>query len=158
MKRINTLDHWQVFLILFACPITASVLGDVGPSVSKTVSNFFSFCLYVCWVWCIGFELSPHQPSKILLTLVNVLLLVFLVFATIILESNYESMRLLFTALTFMMLMLSSFITGRILNLAGGGKNFWNSILNGLAILLFPVGIWFIQPQVNKLVRADSSN
>lgn len=157
MKWFNRLRHWQVFVIVLAVPLIVSIVDVPGPTNAKTVSNLIASILYSIWFWSIGNELGRNGNDRKALKF-GVLMFLFSFFmATVILEGE-GYLRIAFAVLTYLFLIPCTFVVGRWLSLAESqtGKHF-HPILNGLLILVFPVGVWIVQPQINLVVKSSSS-
>lgn len=154
MRWLNRLKHWHVFIVLFACPMVVSIVDVPGPTIEKSISNLVSFTLYTLWLWSVGYQAnrSGLGLGGILLALCLLTMISSFAIATIFLIIDNKLFRDLFTILMFAFLPISAFLAGRLLNQAEGqGRNSWGWFSLGLLLIIYPIGLWIIQPRINRL-------
>lgn len=158
MSFILRLKHWQSFLIfLFASLLSNFVLEDFD-LLNLTV-NTIGFILYFFWYFAVGYELSDIASIKLNKTLftfnaffvIASLLMIFLFF-----DKNYSSNSFLgFIWVTYFMyalIYLFTYPVRLIKSIELDKKARFGQYLGLLLLSIFwPIGIWWIQPKLNKI-------
>lgn len=153
MKWIYQLRHWQVFILLLLLPFVVSIIDSPGPTFVKMISNAVAFLMYSAWLLSISLASdSTRQIKRILTACFTVLTVSF--FAATLIKEGHEMLRIFFTSLTYLLLFVVAFVTGKRLSLAESeiGKS-KHPFLNALLVLVFPIGVWFVQPVINRLAE-----
>ena len=161
MKSFLTLKHWQVFLIL----IVGSVLCNLtieGDQLSTMIVEIVGVVVYSLWPIIVGNELNQLLPKKIEVNFSFFLINIFIslgTMITVLILSSGEGMTfsglyaipLLYVffaylyCLAFPVKLLNSIETGKE---ASSGQYIGDFFL----VLFLPIGIWFLQPRINKIV------
>ncbi|MES2107905.1 MAG: hypothetical protein V4577_04110 [Bacteroidota bacterium] len=169
MEFLIRLKAWQV-LLLILFPAFLSNYDSLQP----VIWTLMVYVIYWAWIYAIGIKMNSFIPANLRPGLTSFkihsyLLLIFLItlFAAEFfgqlpdIESPYAmyfglgamtiSLYLLFNVWMFSARMLESVIVGTIVNRSDSLKAF-------LCFWFFPIGIWFIQPAVNRAVAKYAAN
>jgi hypothetical protein len=169
MEFILRLRAWQVFSIIFI-PV---ILADFDSKLATIWYSMFEV-IYTFWIYAIGIKMNSMIPGKIRrsVTLFKVynLLYIFLIISMNIMRAvsewtPFDSDRDIYFSMGFILLilylsfniwmfaarMLESVIEGTIVNRSDSLKAF-------LCFWFFPIGIWFIQPAVNRVIAKYAAN
>jgi hypothetical protein len=187
MRRFLTLKHWQLFVLLVGMPIIFEFL-IIGVAISsrdpRTIFYFFPVMLilyvglFFGWLYSLGTNLFKRLPvtARMSLTRFKIFLLVyvgymlfFLVFMFGIFSavaSGGEPSPLLF-ALIFPINLFAMFcifyclyFTAKVLKTVELQKPVTFNDYAGEFFLIwfFPIGIWFIQPRINRLFNGTGES
>lgn len=177
MRRLLILKHWQFFLLLFGiCGIPQFLMFDTIMN-SANPSGYFSI-IYICfliiyggWLYAFAENVSKLVSTGITISLKKFRISFFYVICYSVFFSFYQFQiiksfnKSFFKLNTILILalhilaMLSLFyciwFNAKILNTVelkkkATVKDFINDIF---LICFFPLGIWIIQPRLNKLFR-----
>ncbi|MHA4847597.1 hypothetical protein ACX0G7_25755 [Flavitalea antarctica] len=163
MQLILPLKHWQLFLILLFFYFFSTIPGHVGiaPGLIMTL-------IFWAWVWSIGSygqkrlaAIGIASNSTGLLAFNIIYLCVFSVVTTIMLAQSHDLYNLpetntvvfgIFQGYAIFALLHSIWFAARTLSVSvNDGKFSWESAVMFIFYLLLPIiGIWEIQPIVNK--------
>lgn len=173
MKNILKLKHWQVFLILttfFALNIilleSEFKIGIVSSLMFAVISAIITLILVFGWVLTIGLFVNriqdnPYHFRQGILT--------FAVLSSLIGYSELNSKRLavenfqtpnwigfILTPLTFFGIIYTFYNVPKSLKSVELGRKvpFKECFLDAFLLFAFPVGVWFIQPRINRLFLA----
>lgn len=171
--------HWQIFLLLFGVFIVAEVVAiNSMLSTAQTPEYFgrfdpifwfgvvaFMLC-YLGWLWSMGSYLnSIVQPALRLnigffrFALIYPALYVF-VFISSFQSINPVVLAVIFPLHVFAMycMLYQLYFVSKSLALAETAKpaSFYDYAGPFFLIWFFPIGVWFIQPRVNRLYAAEA--
>ena len=173
---ILKLKHWQVFIgfmtFLVLYYLTADSKFDSDNSSLITLNTTFSVIgqiVFFSWVLLIGLSLNkikenPHHFSKILLV-ISVLCCI-LGYGGLQLRSLSadgssinETISFFLTLLTFFGLIYTfKNVSQSLKSIETGEKaKFKDYILDAILIFMFPIGIWFIQPRLNRIYKVTET-
>jgi hypothetical protein len=167
---ISIITHRNPFLFIDMMPYFFIIMA---------ISMFF----YFGWIWTIGNELfqknANHIPLKLSLKTYNLLMMLIVVFyfmyflfLTMVFKEfrSFIDSPVTFLLIWFSMLILSLgamfchfyfiFFVSKLLKSIETKKEalFSDYILDYILILFFPIGVWFIQPRINKLFESNDIN
>lgn len=177
MKQLIKLKHWQLFLLTWGIPLTINIYSFFDTSIlfkafPIILSAFFFGIL--SWVWSIGTGLHKKLPEGIKLKLwpfrlcifipilYMILILLFsintevfegpngygkqmgITLLPIIVIIHFVSMALLFLGLRFAAKTLKTIEMGRLAHFTEYSRELF-------LIWFSPIGIWILQPRLNKL-------
>jgi hypothetical protein len=163
--------HWQLFLIIFGEFALAGILS-IGPLSSDheglvgfwlpAITLSVAMSIYaILWIWSYGSFLSSVTPEAIRLKLWFFRIAVISPFLYLPV-SNIEPVSIWNWFLPFDLFCLfcalyAAFFVARSLILAETGKHgtFTDCLLTFLLLWLWPIGIWFFQPRINRLFVAN---
>ena len=160
MKSILTLKHWQIFLVLASGAIVYN-LNIEGEQFSTMIIRIIGAVIYSLSPILAGNELNQLLPKKVTVNfnffLINILISLG-TFISILVLSNGEGMT--FTGIYaipmlyvfFAMLNCLAF-PAKLLNCIEAGKEVSVGQYLGFPCALLPIGIWFLQPTINKVVE-----
>jgi len=172
MNMILKLKHWQLFIVLMAfmtlyCLSAVRILSfDNFSSIElKTIFGLTGQTLFFFWVLLIGLSLNqirdnPHHFSKVIF-IISVLFCI-LGYGELHLSgllsdgsSIREAISLILSPLTFLGIIYSfKNVSQSLRSIESGEKaTFRNYILDAILIFMFPIGIWFIQPRLNRIYQ-----
>ncbi|MEQ8548027.1 MAG: hypothetical protein RIC03_08965 [Cyclobacteriaceae bacterium] len=154
------MKHWQIFLLLLFASFISRFTW-VGYEILNMLFNLFGVLLYMVWYFAIGLELSERLPRKVELPktmfIINGFVLILsIVLLAMIFDGHFESNGILgFIWIVYLMYAMIQFFfyPGKALKSielkkeAGIGEYIGYFLL----MILWPIGIWWIQPKLNKL-------
>jgi hypothetical protein len=164
MNKILTLRNWQVFLILIAGLVLANVSIEDNPNLTL-VFLLLGMTTYFAWILLTGHGLYQLLPGKIKLNY-NLFIVnsgVWLVAYTVIMTisdgkgmtfTGFATLPGFYFFYAFLHFMLFPVRTLKSIELdrrAGISE----CILDFFLVVFLPIGIWFLQPRINK-VAANS--
>lgn len=171
MKKLLSFKHWQLFLLIFICGAWTS------PSPLKEIINSVAVVTFTLWIYAIGVygqqriaELGINAMNiklfKINVIAVAAFFLIGLALSAIqgeIIPTTSEKFGLkdaLYTIgglyLFFAMVQTIYFVCKTIATLEFRREvSFGDYFTNLLLIFFFFIGIWFLQPKVNRLIAAE---
>lgn len=165
MELILKAKHWQIF-ILNLIGIILSNFTIHGFPLETAVINIIGLFIILMYPFIIGYALQKYVLNKIILN-INLfqfnLLVFFAVYSVIMIISDGKGM--IFSGLISLPFyyvfyaMMNSFAfpakTIRSIELNQEAR-FGDYIGDFFLIFFLPIGIWFIQPRINRIVRNDS--
>jgi len=174
MNSILKMKHWQMFIILSICLILSIVIGYAEISIgnldwikSATVFREIGMIIYLSWLLVLGVSLNKVQGNP---HSFKGGLLVFLGIATILGYTDLNLGALLgdrnpIPVVVSMLLNLLTFIgivyifgnvPRSMKSIEVGEKvKFTDSITELLLLIFFPIGIWWLQPRINRLAQVE---
>lgn len=177
MTKLLTLKHWQIFVLLMGLPLIFQFVGMVSIMTSKNPTMFlvgfpilmvFFVALFFGWFYALGTNLHKKLPATVVMNLTRfkiflfipvVYMLFFAVFMFtmfsvggrpnpaifgIIFPLHLFSMFCIFYCLYFNAKALKSVEWQKPVTFSDFAGEFF-------LIWFFPIGIWIIQPRINKL-------
>ncbi|MDW3196841.1 MAG: hypothetical protein R8G66_30980 [Cytophagales bacterium] len=162
MTLLLKLKHWQIFIILLLASFMSRFTW-VGNEFLNTVLNLIGTLLYMIWYFAIGLEITERLPKKVELPKTLFIINGFVVICSFVtlamfFDGSFESNGLLgFIWVVYFMYALFQFFfyPAKALNSnelekeAGFGDYFGDFFL----MLFWPIGIWWIQPRLNKIAE-----
>ena len=174
MNNIFKLKHWQVFIILCTTYIISVFfrnnnfsIGEIAAFKISVFSAVITLILFFLWIMAIGLFLNnikdnPFRFKKWILILA--------VLCTMIgyIELNLE--RLEFVGITFpdsFSMILTPFVGFGLfytfINVPkslksielGRKAKFSEWIIDAILLFVFPIGIWFVQPRLNRIYTVN---
>jgi len=149
------LKHWQIFLV-FVLSIILSGLFAKYPIVSVIL-----FSLYIGWIYLIGHSFKKKAKSKNSRPLSEILIAIIYI-SIIVLIVNYNPQEMIESSTRTII----HFVSGGIFNLALSILIYRNMMIfiqnTGkhddrikwfLLFLFMYIGVWYIQPEINKLIE-----
>ncbi len=185
--KFLTLKHWQLFGLLIILPVVFESLL-IGSLVSGTppgrVMYFFPFMMvlfgafYFGWLYALGSHLHKKLPSFAAMNLVRFKIFIFIPVIYMLLVSGFMAVTFVGTsevprlspavvALIIPLYIFSIFcifytyyFCAKALKTIEWTRPVKFSDFAGEFFLLwfFPVGIWFIQPRINRLFSPDAED
>jgi len=162
MKSILTLKHWQIFLVLVVGALMYN-FNIEGDQFSTMIIRIIGAVIYSLWPILAGNELNQLLPRKVTVNfnffLINILISLG-TFISILVLSNGEGMT--FTGIyaipmlyVFFAILYCLAFPAKLLNCIEAGKEVSvGQYLGDFFLVLFlPIGIWFLQPRINKVVE-----
>ncbi len=166
--------HWQIFLLLFVVPTVAefAAIGFVSTNVRSWrdingatllfLGAMFLYLLsFLCWYWSMGSFLASTVESELKLKqgffrLALLYPLFYMpVFFWIVFSPGLGPAAIIFPLHLFCMFCLfyGLYFVSKNLVMAETGKpaSFYDYAGPFFLIWFYPIGIWFIQPRVNRL-------
>ncbi|MBA7510738.1 hypothetical protein ES705_02725 [subsurface metagenome] len=180
MKFLLKMKAWQIFLILVGVPY---VLPIIMMSVAKISSVYFNAAiiilfvgLYVGWLWTLGVNLNKkvHDNFKLksgFFKSAMVYNLIYALFFAILFVQSFSYIRTLnsepslnrlgviapFHIIAMICMFYGLTFVARALVTAEKQTKVKADDYIGVFFMLwfFPIGIWWVQPRVNKLFKSD---
>ena len=174
MKQIVKLKHWQVFVIISISYFISFILqednfkiGNITSLDLAAIATIITLIMFFSWTLTIGIYLNsiPTKPYHIK----NYILFI-AVCICILGYSNLNLQRLIFkneifpfwisfitTPLTLWGIYYSFYNVAKLLKSIELNREakFSECILDAITLFAFPVGVWFIQPRINKILMAS---
>lgn len=162
MKSILTLKHWQIFLVLVVGALMYN-FNIEGDQFSTMIIRIIGAVIYSLWPILAGNELNQLLPRKVTVNfnffLINILISLG-TFISILVLSNGDGMT--FAGIyaipmlyVFFAILYCLAFPAKLLNCIEVGKEVSvGQYLGDFFLVLFlPIGIWFLQPRINKVVE-----
>lgn len=186
MKLFLKLKHWQVFLMMFAAPSLIQAIAFESLISKKDPSEFlFNFSMTMIifiivlfgWLYSLAINLHKLLPENInmpltkfkfllffpLLHLIGLILFVVMLISDIShgINPNIPFLTILFLSHLFAlygMLYCFYFIAKTLKSVEWRRTVTMSDYLGEFFLLWFyPIGIWFIQPRINKLFNSNNT-
>jgi hypothetical protein len=159
MKIFLTLKHWQLFLIWILSTVACLILDETPLSIFATI---IYFSLLTTWVFSIGKIINdkPTNRNKVENYNENTWVLCYLLTVVIFFvlwkteKSSGISTLVLFGLGAFSGIKLANF-SAKVLRQFEEKKelSFRNYLLEFLLIMYMVVGVWFLQPRLNRIMN-----
>ncbi len=177
MIRILKLKHWQLFILIMIAPIIGSfvVVTLMISNPEKTdklqelflLLNLISSLIFLFWLLSVNMYLNKKMPTggifnlnlfRICLAFCFLFLIYFQFEASkIIGQSNIDSvfsLQIIFFVASSALLYCIYIVAKEIDIAEFGVRDSKKDLLkNMLIICLFPIGIWIMQPRLNKILK-----
>jgi hypothetical protein len=169
MNTILKLKHWQLFGLMIGAMIISSFDDMSTSKIIWAISMLLFVAIYFSWFWVMGINLYPKLPPTVNLNLSRFKLFMFIPavyiviislvlggisigtqgdrtsgYAAIILPIHLFSMFCIFWCLAFVAKSLKAVELQRPVTFSDYAGEFF-------LIWFFPIGVWFIQPRINKM-------
>lgn len=169
MNSVLTAKHWQIFLFL----LLAMALGNFtieGQPLLTSILNSIGLLIIISWPLVLGLELYRYLPERIelgiTLFIINGLLILLSITAIMVISNgqgmNFSGSGLIALPVFYFMFayLHIQFFPGKVLKSIESGRaaSFVDYIGYGVLIWFWPIGIWFIQPRINKAVKEQQNN
>lgn len=187
MELFLRLKHWHLFLLTFGGPFILQIILSVctwvtsDPMIMLQLMPFVMFLFfagYFGWLWAIGQEFQKMLPGDLKFSLVpfKILLLFpvvyvlffFLMLDFFVVNMDHElepSLGIFFTIIplhlfTMFCIFYCIYFAARTFKATELQRpvTFPDFVGEFLMIWIFPLGIWFIQPRINKLIAEKSGS
>ncbi|HTH57026.1 MAG TPA: hypothetical protein VL728_13340 [Cyclobacteriaceae bacterium] len=167
MKFFLTAKHWQIFILILLILILSEIKFDTNPTLTMTI-NLAGTILYFIWPMVVGHELQNYLPKKIELNytffMINGFILILGLVGGAIIAGGEEIHFNGIAAIPFFYLFFALFyyfsFPGRTMRTIENGKETGLSESIGDFFLTFflPLGIWFLQPRINRIIEAEETS
>jgi len=161
MRFLLTAKHWQVFFILIFGLFLNNFSIEGNPTLTTTL-NIVGYLTYFLWPMLVGHGLQEYLPRKVTLSetffLINGFICLTAILGILIISdgqgmsfSGIEALPMFYVFYAFLYYL--SF-PGRTLKSIENKRlaNFGEYIGDFFLVVFLPVGIWFLQPRINKVV------
>jgi hypothetical protein len=166
MKFLLTAKHWQIFLALIVVLILAEIKLEDNPTLTMAF-NITGTLLYFIWPLLVGHELQNYLPNKVELNytffMINGFLIILGIVSAAIITGggtwHFEGLAALpVFYLLFAWFYVFSF-PGRTMRSIENKREAGLSESIGDFFLTFflPIGIWFLQPRLNKIIGTEKN-
>lgn len=162
MKIILSIKHWLLFLILITPSMIAAILAHTEKEYEQYQggANLISVTIYFIWIWAITHFFSMKLPNSKLLTFKICFFCALLAFLSLntyflIIGGPPELKYLrIFERLTFVLWLYCLSVSARLLKSweLSRSSRVREWLLYVVLLLLFPIGVWIIQPKMNRAV------
>jgi hypothetical protein len=179
MKFFLKLKHWQLFIMTWGLPMIVNVYSFSKPTIlfqSFPILMIFFTAGTFGWIWSIGKVLHKRLPQgvKLNLALFHVFLIIpvlyiiiilcglsftmlsgangegfawgFISYPAVLITIHLLSMVMIFLALRFAAKVMKSVEIDRLAKFSDYAGEFF-------LIWFMPVGVWFLQPRLNRMVK-----
>ena len=163
MSSVLTAKHWQIFLFLIFAIVISNFTIEGQPLLTGIIKSI-GLLIIISWPLVLGIELYRYLPERIemgnTLFIINGMFILLSITAIMVI-SNGQGMKFSGSGLMalpvfyFMFAYLHmQFFPGKILKSIESGRtaSFVDYVGYGVLIWIWPLGIWFIQPKINKAV------
>ena len=161
MEKLLSAKHWQIFFLL----IVGLIIGSLKIENDTTLTSILTIVgiiIYAIYPMAVGHLLQEYIPKKVELNhnlfLINVFLWI-TVYSIVIIISDGEGMTfdglMAFPIFYVFFAIIHSFaFPARTLKTIELGRKagFGEYVGDFFLILFLPLGIWFLQPRVNKII------
>jgi hypothetical protein len=165
MRLALSLHHWQLFVILTGIPVVTAFipLENVSPSIVIYSSIAFA-ALFLGWIFALGIELAALLPADKRVTTTSFRLHCLYIVVVFAVSGLFQSLIKAYPGLYLLSVIyaLVSFVVafrfiGKVLATLELGRQASAADYVGTIFLLwfFPIGVWFIQPKVQRLARQN---
>lgn len=162
MSFILKLKHWQVFILIMIAGICTNSTVENNPDLDR-ILFFIGSLFFLLWPLILGHELYLHVPKKISLRYTLFIVNGFIwVAADVILifvfDGSFESNNgLVVLAGFYLMYALFQYMSfpAKTLKTIENDKiaRFGDYLADFLLFVFSPIGIWFLQPRINKIAE-----
>jgi peptidoglycan/LPS O-acetylase OafA/YrhL len=166
MNFILKLKHWQIFLILLIGSLTSNFTWEDHEFFNLGL-NSFGFIIYFFWYFAVGLELTEYLPPRIELPrklfIINAFVLIIsILIIVVVFNEQFSSNGLLgFLWIVYLMYAMFQFMfyPSKALRTVEQGEEatFGQYFGYFLLIIFWPIGIWWIQPKLNKIAAEKIS-
>ena len=167
MKKILSFKHWQLFILIV-------LLGAwTSPSPLKEIINFISIATFTIWIYSVGLSgqrkianlgLESMKQTLFKITSLSVPIIFILLWTLSPLTEDNDNwgmasllIGLLGADLIFAVGYSVYFVSKTIVTVEKSKPVEFNDYIGTIILtVLFFVGVWIIQPKVNKLLTAEN--
>ncbi len=172
MKNILKLKHWQVFIILYVVYFTGLTLwqsdfslGGVTALEISVFTNLITLTLFFLWLLNCGLFVNnfPRNPYKFKSSLL-ILAILFSIMGSA--EINLERLAkegmifpewilFIIVPVTVLAIFYIFYIIPKSLKSIELNREakFRELIMDVLLLFAFPIGVWFVQPRLNRILK-----
>ncbi|HEY5744734.1 MAG TPA: hypothetical protein VIU12_01550 [Chryseolinea sp.] len=161
MRVFVTMKHWTLFLLLISPPIVATLLGKNEKEIEQmgAIANLIGIGVFFCWIWNVAHSLAD-KVSDTKLSYFRICFIVsmlgFSSYNVIVLVSGIPAFEYLraFQLLIFAFLVYCLYTAAKLLKTweSGSSPKLLDNLGYFFLFLIFPIGVWVLQPKVNKSV------
>jgi peptidoglycan/LPS O-acetylase OafA/YrhL len=161
MRFLLTAKHWQVFIVLAMGLFLNNFVVEDNPTLT-TIIEVIGYLTYFLWPMLVGHGLQDYFPKKLVLSetffLINGFISVTAILAMMIISdgqgmsfSGVEALPMFYVFYAFLYYL---FFPGRSLRTIENKRtaDFGECIGDFFLVAFLPIGIWFLQPRINKIV------
>ena len=170
MRTILSIKHWTLFLLFLGPPLIAAILADTEREYEQFQggANLVAITVYFIWIWTIAHSFSMNIPnSKLvpfnicffgsLLSFVS-LNIYFLIYAG---PPEFRYLHI-FERFVFVLWLYCLYVAASLLKTWELRRPIkaTECLLYAFLFLVFPIGVWILQPKINKassIVVKDST-
>jgi hypothetical protein len=155
------LKHWMLFLLMLGPPLLASIVADPNPNAGPIIAgNLYLIIMYFLWLGNLGrMLLNWRRPYAWFFWLSFTFSFLFFIMGNLFLLANLDDVD--FTSIgvgVMVMLFISLLILARELEHRSPDKQGRQTYLfDAMLLLVFPIGIWWLQPRINELSKSQYS-
>jgi hypothetical protein len=172
MTFILKAKHWQLFLVFIIPQVVVNIVHNQTSQYLEALSKIVNLGMILSWIWAVGVTLSlDHKLSKnlILFKAAFIWLLIYLPYSSfhnisirvsditkdwLIREWLIWVPHLIFTvAIVYSLGFCARVIKSIELAIRPSLSQYF---FDGILIFLFPIGMWFLQPRVNRIIESDN--
>lgn len=175
MNGVMKLKHWQLFLILSVSVIVSETIAYAEIGIGnldwiKSATLFREIGMVVCFSWLLLLGLSLNRVKENPHKFRSGLFVIFIVaeifgYTDVNLDALLgdrnpipEFLSLLFALMTFIGLLYVFYNIPKSLKSIEVGEQvkFKDCIIDLLLIIFFPIGIWVLQPRLNRIYQVET--
>ena len=165
MNFILKLRHWEVFIIILISSF-AMDLQIEGEQIIMIVINTIGYLIFLLWYLLVGLALADKMPTIIKLSSTLFLfnacfLIISIIILRVLFDGNLDASNIfefLWVAyIMFAMVQFLVFPSKALKSFEIGTKASFAQYVGYFLLTLFlPIGIWWIQPKLNRIATAGN--
>jgi hypothetical protein len=164
MDFILKLKHWQVFLIFLGGSFLINFTW-INEDVLTLIFNIIGLLIYFFWYFSVGLELTEHLPPRIELPktffIINsFVILISIAILIIVFDGEFSTNGLIgflwIIYLCYAFFQFMFFPSKALKSIELGNKAKLGDYFGYFLLTVFwPIGIWIIQPKLNKINKEE---
>jgi len=158
MNIFLKLKHWQLFLLLTGWIVVEIISPSKEPTIVSVVFLYFNIAILLAWLYALGINLNKKLPDTVKMNLKIFKCFLFTVpIGCLVAPFIYGILGELLTILFVMFCILYCvYFVAKSLKAVELQRPVsfyydYDNIATFFLFLLFPIGVWAIQPKVNKI-------
>ena len=171
MNVFLKMKHWQLFILLFGAKvlnwyllINATQEGSQPSLLVDTWVAMFMMLVVASWLWSIVTACLKVLPENLTestsLVKVSLVYLIIYIASGVFIWEKYEAVWIILNLLAVVAALYTYDFTARqLVKLEQQKEVIFTEYAGSFVLLLFlPIGVWSIQPRVNKLLGTERNN
>jgi hypothetical protein len=179
MKAFLKMKSWQLFLLLFGAHFLLMAVGMIGGDPSRMfiiipIGMLIFMAVFMAWFWALGTNINRWVPEDIRpsprrfrfgLIYASVYMMFFLVFFMLMSTGKVGGSGSVFALIfpfhifaTVCMFYALYFVAKNLVMAERKESVGFNEFVGPFFLIwMYPIGVWFIQPRVNRMYREHES-
>lgn len=169
MRYFLSSKHWQIFLLIIGLPILGNLLGsraDINVLSIYSIATIISGLIFFAWLWSIqaivgkSIDITAKNRSKRFQLIFFAVILYFTVSLILIYSGMYFDSVLWFiihcVCIAFVLIIF--YQCAKLIKFFELGREpeFGEVFFYFALVWFFPIGIWVLQPKLNKILERVS--
>lgn len=159
MDKLLGIKHWQLLVLIFLPTIIVELLYPDTLNFLNVLGSIWCFTIYVFWLYSIGNKVSKNNSVSVLQTRLFKVSFYYIIFYLLLLIGLYNRNDADFPSWQIPVHVLALFASFYLLYFAAkslieiekanrtAGSDFFSTFI---AFWIFPIGVFFVQPRINK--------